>query len=1035
MGKLHLEVKMVVRFGTFSRMIAVSFILLALLCAGQVFAEAEPEQIKTIRYEAEIDYPPYKYIDDNMLTGFEIDFSRLVFLKTDFDIAFSADSWPVVYDRIKKYEIDTCGMLAVTDDRKDEILYSKTVFKSHIAVYSKKEGILKTFGGVRLEDLKKYKVGTGRQQYSETILIAKLNIKPFKTYETVEDEINALRSGEIDLLFENQEVVNYLLIKNNLVGSIEPRITNLFPMDVAYGVRKDYPQLVNYINKRLDALKNSGVYEELYQRYFFTHSENYYNTLRNSIILTAIVMLIGLGAILFLLQVYISHLRRKLSREQDFSKGIVNNAKILIVVSHMDGTIIMFNRFAEEVTGFNAEEIVGKQLCETIFPNEMDEFIKSLQETRLESSIIRNLESKLVCRDGTGIDLLWNINILRSADGTHIHIVSMGTDITERKKMEFMLRDSYQELEATHEELVASEEELKQQYDDLHQREDELKISEERYRLAVEGVNDGVWDWDGRNGKLFMSKRCRNMLGYDSDKEASTFEIWRDFIHEDDVEKFIRSLNNYLAEPQRKYFHIEYRTKLRDGRSKWIRTRGKAIWDDQGKAVRLAGSNTDITEQKLSEEKIHHMAYYDSLTGLPNRTLFMDRFSMAVANAQRKNRMVAIYFFDLDNFKTVNDTLGHSFGDELLSRVGGHLKLHMRKGDTIARLGGDEFIMMQSNIKDIGEVTHLATRILEMFQQPWLLDGHEFYVTASIGISVYPGDGNDLNTLMKNADAAMYRAKEMGKNNFQLFTSELNSRIIERLAVESSLRKAVEKNEMELVYQPQISLATGMVTSVEALLRWHHPDLGIIMPENFIPLAEESGLIIPIGEWVFRTACRQFVTWHESGINDLRLSVNLSARQFQQRNLLVVLTDIMEEVGMKPEWLELELTESIAMKDFDYTISVLNNFREMGIGVSLDDFGTGYCSLNYLKRLPINNLKIDKSFVHGLTPGSNEAMIAKALISLAHSMKLIVTAEGVETEKQLEFLKDQKCDVVQGFLFSDPKSVNELDLTPGKIYL
>lgn len=1026
---------MIVSSGTFSRLIAVNFILLFFLCAGQAYAEAEPGQIKTIRYEGEIEYPPYKYNEDNMLTGFDIDFSRLIFLKTDFNVTFTLDSWPVVYEHLKNGETDTCGMLAVTRDRKDEILYSKTIFKSHIAVYSKKEGALKRFGGLKLEDIDKYRIGTGSKQYSETILTSVLNIKPFKTYNTVEDEIDALNSGEIDILFENQEVVNYLLIKKNLVGSIEPRITNLYPMDIAYGVRKDYPELVSYINKRLTALENSGVYEELYQRYFFTHSENYYITQRSSIVMTAVVILIGLGAVVLLLQIYIARLRRKISLEQDFSKGIVNNSKILIVVAKMDGTIVVFNEFAEEVTGFKAEEMEGKQLCEAIFPDEMDEFIKSLQETGLEFRMIRNMESRLVRRDGARIDLLWNINVLQGTDGTHLHIVSMGTDITELKKMESMLRGSYQELGAMHDELLASEEELKQQYDDLHKREEELRLSEERYRLAVEGVNDGVWDWDGRNGKLFMSKRCRNMLGYDSEKEASTIEIWKDFIHEEDVEKFLRSLANYIAEPQKKSFHIEFRTKPKDGRSKWIRTRGKAIWNDQGKLVRLAGSNTDITDQKLSEEKIHHMAYYDSLTGLPNRTLFMDRFSMSVANAQRKNRMVAVYFFDLDNFKTVNDTLGHSFGDELLARVGGYLKLHMRKGDTIARLGGDEFIMMQSNIKDIGEVTRLATRILEMFHQPWILDGHEFYVTASIGISVYPGDGNDLNILMKNADAAMYRAKEMGKNNFQLFTSELNSRIIERLAIESNLRKAIEKNEMELVYQPQISLATGTVISVEALLRWHHPDLGTIMPENFIPLAEESGLIISIGEWVLRTAFRQNVIWHENGINDLRLSVNLSARQFQQRNLLEVITGIMEETGIKPGWLELEITESIAMKDLDYTISVLNKLREMGIGVSLDDFGTGYSSLNYLKRLPINNLKIDKSFVHGLKPGSNEAMIAKALISLAHSMHLVVTAEGVETEKQLEFLRGQNCDIVQGFLFSDPKPVNELDLTPEKVYI
>jgi diguanylate cyclase (GGDEF)-like protein/PAS domain S-box-containing protein len=1025
---------MIVRIVTISRFVTVTLIFFVFLCEGQAYAGTEPGQIGTIRYGAEIENPPYKYVDDNMLTGFDIDFSRLVFLKTDFDIVFSADSWSRVYERLKKGEIDTCGMLAVTEDRNKEILYSKAILKSHIAVYSKKEGILKNIDGIKLEDIGKYRIGTGREHYSEAMLISRLHIIPFKTYNSVEEEIDALRSGEIDLLFENQEVVNYLIIKKNLVGSIEPRITNLYPMDMAYGVRKDYPELVSYINKRLDALIRSGAYEELYQRYFFTHSGNYYDRRRDSLILTSAAVLVGLGAIFLLLQIYIARLRRKLSLEQDFSRGIVDNSKILIVVSNMDGKIIMFNKFAEEVTGFKAGEIIGKQLCEAIFPDKRDELINWLEEIKHGSGMLRNMENRLVCPDGAGVDLLWNINVLKSADGLNTHIVSMGTDITERKKLEFMLRDSYQELEATHEELVASEEELKQQYEDLHQREEELRLSEERYRLAVEGVNDGIWDWDGRNNRLFMSRRCRNMLGYDGDRETSTIEIWRNFIHEDDVEKFLKALGNYLAEPQKKHFHMEFRTKSRDGRSRWVRIRGKAIWDNHGRPVRMAGSNTDITEQKLAEEKIHHMAYYDSMTGLPNRTLFMDRFSMAVASAQRKKRMVAVYFFDLDNFKTVNDTLGHSFGDELLARVGAHLKAHMRKGDTIARLGGDEFIMVQANIKSIGEVTRLAARILEMFQQPWVLGGHEFYVTASIGISVYPDDGGDLNALMKNADAAMYRAKELGKNNFQLFTGELNSRVAERLAVEGSLRKAIEKNELELVYQPQISLATGRIVSVEALLRWRHPDLGTIMPENFIFLAEESGLIISIGEWMLRTACRQNAIWHENGISDLRVSVNLSARQFQQRNLLSVLTGIMEETGMKPEWLELEITESIAMKDFDYTISVLGKFKEMGIGVSLDDFGTGYSSLNYLKCLPINNLKIDKSFVHGLAPDSSEAMIAGALISFAHGMRLIVTAEGVETEEQLEFLKTQKCDVVQGFLLSCPKSADELGNTLERVY-
>lgn len=1009
---------MVVRRLRFARPAAVFLILFAFFCTGDVYSEDEPGQIRTIKYKAEVDYPPYKFFDNTGLTGFDIDFTRMIFMKPEYDVIFMVDPWPVVFDDLKSGRIDTCGLLAVTEDRKKDVLFSKTVLKTHVAVYSKSNGSIGKIENLKPADLKNYKVGTGTKQFAETILSDKLGITPFKSYQTVEDELIALEAGEVDLVFESQEVVNYLLIKRNLTGSIVPKITNLFPVDIAYGVRKDYPELVEYINARMTALMRSGVYDGLYQQYFLNHSASYYERQRNGIILVAVLLALGTGAVILFLQLYIRRLRRKLTLEQDFSNGIVDNADTMIVVSRMDGTVEAFNKYAEEITGYKAEAIVGKPLSETVLPG-----------WNGKTAPARNMENHIICANGSRIDILWNITALDDGDGRPVHIVAMGTDITERRRIEFMLRDSYQELESTHEELVASEEELKQQYDDLRDREEELRISEERYRLAVEGVNDGIWDWDARNGKLFMSKRCRSMLGYDGDKEVRTLEIWRDFIHEDDVEKFLRTLYGYLAEPQKKQFSIEIRTRPREGKYKWIRTRGKAIWDDAGKPIRLAGSNTDITEYKLTEEKIHQLAYYDSLTGLPNRTLFTDRFSIAAANAQRKNRMVALYFFDLDQFKSVNDTLGHTYGDELLARVGSHLRTHMRKGDTIARLGGDEFIMMQANIKDIDEVRHMAERILEIFQRPWILDGHEFYVTASMGISIYPNDGTDLPVLMKNADAAMYRAKEMGRNNFQLFTSELNSRILERLAIENSLRKAVEKGEMEVLYQPLVELATGRIKSLEALLRWKHPDLGTILPEKFIPLAEESGLIVSIGEWVLRNACRQVARWHEAGWDDLRVSVNLWLRQLQQSNLPALISEIMEETGAGPGWLELEISESIAVKDISNATSVLEGFRKMGIRISLNDFGTGYFSLNHLKRLPIDLLKMDKTLVNGLTRGSDEAIIAKALISLAHGRKLLVAAEGVETEEQLEVLRNEKCDMVQGFLICGPKPADELDLT------
>lgn len=753
-------------------------------------------------------------------------------------------------------------------------------------------------------------------------------------------------------------------------------------------------------------------------------------TSKISYIIIAALMLVVLFV---LLQLYISRLKKKLILEQDFSKSIIANAKTMIIVCASDGTVVMFNKFAQEVSGYSTEETEGRKVYEIPFFNEGTDVGKHIYDSMSADNPINNLETCLITRDRKSIYILWNLNVIKDAGRKSVSVVAMGIDITERKNAEYRLTVSYQELESTHEELMATEEEIKQQYDDLNLRDNELKRSEERYRLAVEGVNDGIWDWDGKDGRLFMSKRSALIMGFDADSENMTIEKWFGAILREDLDKFVRSFNKYITEPQKNHFQIEYRVKTANGRIKWIRTRGMAIWDESGIPIRVAGSNTDITEQKLSDEKIHQLAYYDSMTGLPNRTLLLDRFIIAAANAQRKGWMVAIFFLDLDNFKTINDTIGHSFGDELLFRVGEQLKLKMRKSDTIARLGGDEFIMLQANVKDMNEVNLLAARMLELFKQPWVLDEREFYVTASIGISLYPNNGSDLQELMKNADAAMYRAKETGKNNFKVYTQELNSRIMERMEIENHLRKATEKNEFLLYYQPQIELATGRITSMEALIRWSSPNIGWISPDAFIYIAEEIGIINIIGEWVLRSACTQLARWHAEGFGELKMSVNLSARQFQQINLVELITGIIKETGIKAEWLELEITESIAMQDLEHTITILQSIKDIGISISLDDFGKGYSSLNYLKMLPINNLKIDKTFVHDITSNSNQAKIAKALISLAHNMDLTVTAEGVENSGQLEFLKKEKCDIVQGFLFSKPKPAD--DLEPTKNYL
>lgn len=731
----------------------------------------------------------------------------------------------------------------------------------------------------------------------------------------------------------------------------------------------------------------------------------------------------------FAIRLYISRRDRKLYLQREVSQAIIENAKTMVIIFSLDGKVLMFNKFAQEMTGYGRKDVTGRSIADIPFLGMDTELGRMIREAVSEKTIVQNKEICFTAKNGRKVFSLWNVDMINDTENVPVYVAAMGIDITDRKNTESRLADSYQELESLYRELVTKEIELRLQFDDLNARDNDLRRSEERYRLAVEGVNDGVWDWDGRDGRLFMSKKGRDILGIDTDEEFLTIEKWFEVILREDLDKFVVSLNKYISEPQKKHFQIEYRVKDDDDEIRWVRTRGMAIWDDDGNPVRVAGSITDITEQKLADEKIHRLAFFDSLTGLPNRALLMDRFSIAEANARRKNKSIAVYFLDLDNFKTINDTMGHTYGDKLLLKVGEQLRLKLRKSDTIARLGGDEFIMLQTNINSMDDVYKLAARMLNVFKKPWKLDDREFYVTASIGISIYPNDGTDLRELMKNADAAMYRAKEKGKNNFQIFTPELNMKIMERMEIENHLRKAAQKKEFVLYYQPQIELNTGKVKCVEALIRWSDPHMGWIMPEAFIHIAEETGMIGNIGEWVMATACAQLRKWHEEGHDDLRVSVNLSAKQFQQPDIFEKIMGIIEKTGIKPEWLELEITESLAMQDLEHTTSILSRIRDAGFGISLDDFGKGYSSLNYLKALPITNLKIDKTFIHGISNSVNQAKIVKALISLAHSMDLTVTAEGVESSAQLGFLLKERCDTAQGYLFSKPKPAKDVDLS------
>jgi diguanylate cyclase (GGDEF)-like protein len=433
-------------------------------------------------------------------------------------------------------------------------------------------------------------------------------------------------------------------------------------------------------------------------------------------------------------------------------------------------------------------------------------------------------------------------------------------------------------------------------------------------------------------------------------------------------------------------------------------------------------------ERKRYQEQLEYQANYDALTGLPNRNLLHDRLRQSVY-AQRFVRSIGVVFLDIDHFKFVNDSLGHNTGDKLLQKVAERLLESVRDGDTVARLGGDEFILILNDQTGQEVIYRAMQRIISNITEPVEIDGQELLVTASAGISLYPQDGPDVETLLKNADAAMYRAKEKGRNNFQFYTAEMNRQVNERLKMESSLRRALERNELELYYQPRIRVADGALVGCEALLRWQHPELGLTLPERFIGLAEETGLIIPIGEWVIRTACARARTWQNNGAAPVSVSVNLSMRQFRQEALSNAIDDALRVSGLDPRLLEMELTESLVMQDTEAAIRVLERLREIGVKLSVDDFGTGHSSLSYLTRLPISALKIDQSFVQAIkgTGESDEGIVAQAIISLGHNLNLKVVGEGVETAVQFDFLKRHSCDEIQGYYFGRPMPTAEFE--------
>lgn len=549
-----------------------------------------------------------------------------------------------------------------------------------------------------------------------------------------------------------------------------------------------------------------------------------------------------------------------------------------------------------------------------------------------------------------------------------------------------------------------------------------LRESEERLLTFLDSANDLIQSNlpDGRF--LYINRAWQQVMGYTLDELAGSTLF--DLLHEQSKVHCLAEISRVVEGEKISTTEITYVAK--NGALVTIEGNITCSFKD-GEPVAIWGIGRDITERKETQEQLYHMAHHDTLTGLPNRILFVDRLKIGRALANRQKLRMGVLYLDLDRFKNINDSLGHANGDLLLLAVAERLSSCVREVDTVARLGGDEFVVVLVNIRGIPDLEKVARKILKSIAKPFDIGGHELFITSSIGISIYPNDCDDIEGLVKKADSAMYYAKGQGRNNFQFYHPAMDENAHNRLVLENRLRRAMEREELLIYYQPKIDIETGRISSMEALLRWQHPELGLLEPADFLALAEETGLIVTIGEWVLLKACQQNKSWQDAGLPAMRIAVNLSANQLQQKNLFDKITQVLEESGLESRYLELEITETVIMQHPDFITSVLTQLQNLGIHISIDDFGTGYSSLAHLKRFTINTLKIDKTFVRDVEVNTTDAAIAMAIIAMGNSLNLRVSAEGVETEGQFSFLKNNLCDEVQGYYFSRPLPHQEVE--------
>jgi diguanylate cyclase (GGDEF)-like protein/PAS domain S-box-containing protein len=676
-----------------------------------------------------------------------------------------------------------------------------------------------------------------------------------------------------------------------------------------------------------------------------------------------------------------------LTREREY-RTLTENSPDVIIRYNLSGERIYINPIGEQLFGRSASEIVGKKATEISPIPAETAFMEKFREVILTKKSIET-ETEFTIHGGNKGWGLMRIVPEFDSEGNVISVLTIGRDITKRKRSEI-----------------------------------QLQYKEERLREAQKIAKIGSWEVEYPELYFTWSDEIFRIFEIDPETSSPSYDHYLNAIHPDDRTYVIQTHSEVLK--KKIPYDAVHRLLMSDGRIKYVHERALTIYDEEDMPIRTVGTIQDITEQKKTEKKIEHMALHDALTGLPNRILAKERMENAIRYANENGTKTALLFIDLDGFKTINDTLGHSVGDTILKQVSNRLKECIRSADTLCRLGGDEFLLILSGIESNQDIVVIVEKILEEFTAPINVHNHNLPVSMSIGVALYPDHGDSFETLLQKSDTAMYKAKDSGKNTFCFYTEQMKHILIGEFKLQTDLRQALRENQFLLHYQPQIDLATKEITGVEALIRWKHPQMGMIPPIQFISIAENNGLIVPIGEWVIREACRQLAHWNAQGINT-SIAINISGVQFKRGNLYDVVEEALRVSGINPANLEFELTESIMMQDTEKTLEVVRKLKNLGIQLSIDDFGTGYSSLAYLKRFTVDKLKIDQSFVRDIVSDQEDAVIVQTIIQMAKSLNLKTIAEGVENKEALDIVESFGCDEVQGYHYSKPIEASDFE--------